>query len=66
MHERDPRPDRPERPLTPDDLKQVPSAAILCIQLNDVEKGTRFDRMSMYEQRLEQSVHRAMRFAQGS
>ena len=58
MHERDP---RAGRALTPEDLKQVSSAAILCIQLNDEEKGKRFDRMSKHEQRLEQSVHRALR-----
>src|SRR5437762_11917657 len=58
MHERDP---RAGRALTPEDLKQVSSAAILCIQLNDEEKGKRFERMSKYEQRLEQSVHRALR-----
>jgi hypothetical protein len=58
MHQRDP---HSERPLTPDDLRQVPSAAILCVQLNAEDKARRFERMSKYEQRLEQSVHRAMR-----
>ena len=58
MHERD---RRSGRALTPEDLKQVSSAAILCIQFNDEEKGKRFERMSKYEQRLEQSVHRALR-----
>ena len=50
-----------DRPLTPEDLRQVPSAAILCAQLNDEDKAKRFERMSKHEQRLEQSVHRALR-----
>src|SRR5205085_9738307 len=58
MYKRNP---QAERPITPDDLRKVPSAAILCAQLNDEDKAKRFERMSKHEQRLEQSVHRALR-----
>ena len=51
----------PDRPRTADEMRTLPAAAILCVQLNDEEKSKRFERMSKHEQRLEQSVHRALR-----
>jgi hypothetical protein len=50
-----------DQPRKPEDLRPIPAAVLLCTQLNSEEDKGRFERMSRYEQRLEMSIHRAMR-----